>query len=726
MRGGAARSMWSSVPLAAWTGFLVGISNIATVTLAAVAIHALEGSPLGIQVSALDWLLTQRKTAALDMLAFMGIALSAGIVSALLLTPWALLSGRDKGFFVRAYHLAFVLLLLLLPGAVVFRMAAITSMYDDSKGPLFVIGIGILVAALIVLALYLFRRKIGNMPQGAVPLQSSFVIAGGALFIFGLRGLLLMPESHPYAYGSVWLALWLFVTWVIIRRLTSLSALLLNRRWPYPAFIGITVLAAVFLVISFTGVYKGPPKRDTGISAPNFLMIVMDTVRKDRLSVYGHHRDTTPTLEKLAKEGVKFERAFAAGPWTLPSHATFFTGLYPGRHWCNHEHLWLDDHYVTLAEIMRAEGYVTLGYSNNPIVGGMTGLDQGFDRFVEGWRPEMSAFAGAGVAQVLSWMVYPDLFPEDAGAADTEAVVERWFKDISGTGTPFFMFINYMEAHPPMPRFKEAFRYFDSEADALVRLSKVKADFVARNSGLVKVPEEQRDALFRLYDGEIRYMDDRIGKVLETLEQEGLSDNTYVIVLSDHGEMFDEHGGLWGHERTLYNSLLSVPLIIKGPGLPPNTIIDDTVSLRELPAMIMSLQKVQGPAPFLDAAIPADRDEVGGVLAEVARPVAFMKVVKKRFPGADVEHMDRRRKALISWPWKLIWDSKGDDLLYNIEKDPNETNDLTKENFSVFTRMSAEIQEYREKHPESENAGFTLPPMDDQTRDKLRALGYLP
>ncbi|HUT52176.1 MAG TPA: sulfatase [bacterium] len=722
------RPVWASWPLSAWFGLVIGAANALCLALLVLLADFLPGSPLGMQVSARGWLITQVKTMALDVLAFIGFGALAGLCLALLLSAAALLrgKGRTTAAMERWYYCGFVLMALAVPAALALFYAWASTVYRPGHSPVPFLLTAAAAAAAMIGATSLFNRRLRrHADPEKLWLHAGAMIAAGSFFLLGLRGVVLAPANWRLAAGPVLIVGWGLVNWGLLRLMARLIARARRpSRWKSLA-LAVTGVAAVSLVFVYSGIYHGPP-RAARADTPNVVMIVLDTVRADHVSAYGYARPTTPALDRMAGQGVLFSRAYATAPWTVPSHASFFTGLYPGIHHCTHEHLWLGQEFVTLAEIFRAKGYVTLAYSNNPVVGRMTNMDQGFDRFIEGWRPDMTAFLGASILQDLSWIFYPDLFPADAGAADTWRVVARWLADLKNNGSPFFMFINYMEAHPPMPRFSGAYSFFESPTEAVRRLAGVSRDFVARNAGMDQLTPEQRDTEVTLYDGEILYLDHELAKIRDLLGRLGLEADTVVIVLSDHGEMFDEHGGLWGHERTLYDRLLHVPLCMAAPGrLPAGKRVDLPVSLRELPAMIVALQEGRGLDGVLKATLGPDRAEIGGILAEVMRPLNFIKVVQGKFPGHDFSELDRRQKALIHYPWKLIWDSRGGDELYNLEDDPGETRNLINTSSDVYHDLSARIISYRQAHPD-EGKGFAVPALDPATIEKLRALGYLP
>lgn len=715
---------WSAASVSGWLGLLVGLADLATISVSSLFANAVMGSPLGIQLPATGWLFNQTRNMALDLLAFIAMGLAAGIILAIFISL-AVLAGRAFKDPERLFHSLFMLLFLLAGGVAPVVYTSIAARFDPERSQLSALVVLALVTAVAAGLSVLAYWRLGRPARpGPMWIRASAQVGAGALFILGLRPLVVLPADKLYL-GVAAVICWGLLAWLILRLGVVLAAALDGIRGLRAGFALLSILTAAGCILYFSGIHRPAPEHREPSRLPNILMIVLDTVRADHLSAYGYERPTTPNIARIAGKGALFTHAFSAAPWTIPSHASLFTGLYPSVHHCTHEKLWLENDYLSLAEMLRGQGYVTLGYSNNPMVGRMSKLDQGFERFVEGWRPEPSVFMGAAALQVLSWYVWPELFPEDAGAAETYPVVERWLEDMSGSDAPFFLFINYMEAHPPMPRHRGAYVFFDSESDALARLGRVKADFLVRNAGRARLDDDMVDALVRLYDGEIHYLDGDVGRIEDALDRLDLSRNTILIVTSDHGELFGEHG-IWGHERTLYNQLLHVPLIIRAPAsIEGGLRVDEPVSLRELPAMIAALQK-GGSINEALAAARALRTEVDGLVAEVARPVAFIEVLKKRFPGFDDRALDRRQKAITRYPWKVVWDSKGEDRLFNLEADPGETKSLRTEQFQIYQGMLADLDRYRALHPPGGEGPAPLPPMDKQTLEKLRALGYLP
>jgi len=360
-----------------------------------------------------------------------------------------------------------------------------------------------------------------------------------------------------------------------------------------------------FIVVACAAVVVGIPwmveRSATGdrppatMGKPNVLLLVWDTVRDDALSVSGYQRPTTPFLETVAREGARFEWAISTAPWTLPSHGSMFTGEWPYVFFRG-TRIPLDFRSPTLAEVFSRVGYRTAGFTGNlAYTLREYGLDRGFQHYEDFSRNLGTALAWSRI----SWVAldqplvrraigYADrLDRKRAGAINGSFF--RWL-DRNRSG-PFFVFLNYFDAHdpyvPPSP-FRERFALAPDDSDP-------------KGDGGDRIPSVSRgeDNLRGAYDALIASLDDATRHLFDGLAQRGLLDSTIVIIVSDHGEMFGEHG-LYRHMNGLYLELLQVPLLIRYPAsVPQGEVVETPVSLRDIPRTALSLA---GLAP--DSSIP--------------------------------------------------------------------------------------------------------------------------
>ena len=427
--------------------------------------------------------------------------------------------------------------------------------------------------------------------------------------------------------------------------------------------------AHIALLLALTGLLGCSP-----VSRPNILLVVIDTARADRFPFGGYDRDTAPALRELAAGGVVYTAAYSPAPWTVPAHASLFTGQYPSLHRTDCGSLRLPDGAVTLAETLRAAGYRTVGYTANPWIGAGYNFQQGFDTYGEVWREVRER-------------------SPDTGATLTNERVERFLRWFAGNPDarrqPFFLFVNYFEPHlayhPPEPERSRMLRRVDEtgRVDELSRLGH--PDEMLFILGRSPLTGGDLEILNDLYDGEIAYVDRRLGEVIAVLRQEGLLDGTVIAVTADHGENIGDHG-LMDHKMSVHDTLLHVPLVLRYPPLiPAGRVIDEPVQMHDLYPTLLRLAGVQPAAEAIVEALPlpgigaqkggAERHDV--IVGEFAGPpVDFLATMKPLAPGEDLTRFDRKLVALRRDGWKVHWGSDGRHALYHVAVDPGETRDL--------------------------------------------------
>jgi len=341
----------------------------------------------------------------------------------------------------------------------------------------------------------------------------------------------------------------------------------------------------------------GRDRVDRAGAAPNVLLLVLDTARAWNFGWLGHSRATTPSLDAWVGSGAIFTKALAAAPWTLPSHASLFTGRLPTELSANWQTA-LDDEAPTLAEALSAAGYATGGFvANYRYTGRSTGLARGFqhyDDYPVRWDETLRMLSL--VRRALRWPRAQQWLGEHRvlearDAADVNDAFLRWVGD--GTGGPFFGFLNYVDAHspylPPAP--------FDSmwiQSEDQGRGARRYAVAMERAFGPGPIPPELLAEYFDGYDGALRYLDAEITRLFDELRRRGLLDNTIVVLTSDHGEHFGEHH-LIQHGNSLFLPLLHVPLVLSWPGhVPAGSRVTTPVSLRNVAATVLDLAGVPG------------------------------------------------------------------------------------------------------------------------------------
>ena len=404
-----------------------------------------------------------------------------------------------------------------------------------------------------------------------------------------------------------------------------------------------TLLVALAFVAMIAGCGEVP-------EPPCVLMIAIDTLRPDHLGCYGYGRPTSPNLDELASGGVLFENAYSQAPWTLPSFASVFTSLYPTQHGATTVESAMGRDFPTLAEVLGGSGYATGAIVNAPVLRSEYHLNRGFDFYSEP-AGEIERPAGEVTREALEWI---------------GSQAER----------PFFAFVHYFDPHlayaPPPPYdtlFDPAYSGALGNSFNLDYFTSGKARVIRQE--ILGLDQADRDHIVSLYDGEIAFTDCAVGSLLAGLGDLGLLDNTVVVLLSDHGEEFFEHGGL-DHGHSLYEELIRVPLVIRFPGgLASGMRIARQVRLIDIMPTLIDYLDVPGEFEF----------EGVSLMPAVKGLDPAVRAAGRLLPPDECLSEAMRRtntvKSITSFPWKLIEDiSSGEASLFNLDSDPTEQRDL--------------------------------------------------
>ncbi len=489
------------------------------------------------------------------------------------------------------------------------------------------------------------------------------------------------------------------------------------------------LLGACFLLRQHPRRLSGRASVTPPADKPNVILIVLDTVRADHLSLYGYERDTTPNLRKLAAQSTVFTNAISAGDMSLSSHASIFTGLYPSWHQAHFNAPsaasgapWgqaLDSRYPTLAEMLSAKGFDTAAIVANYLyLGAGFGLDRGF-AYHDSAAP--TVFLQTTSNFLLRERIR-NLFSSFEKPWETDVVFRR-AEDINiaalqaldeekNQGRKFFYFLNYMDAHwPYLPPDRFATLYPGSDPHIRTgRYDEIEHEVLTRKHPL---SQRERDDLVSQYDGSIAYMDWSLGEFLNQLKQRGLYDNTLLIITSDHGEAFGEKD-LVGHALSVYQAMVHVPLLIKYPGQNAPAVSSDTVSLTDLVPTILAVLGYSSPKMIQGKNLrSASAERSSEVLSETfVHPL--MSTWTPRF--------QRSAQALFSGTLKFIQSSNGDKELYDLSADPNEDlNLVARQPTDLFSQtlvhyLSAAAVESRRQKQDQVGSG---------TIEKLKSLGYI-
>lgn len=361
------------------------------------------------------------------------------------------------------------------------------------------------------------------------------------------------------------------------------------------------------LVLALLAAATLPSAAEPAAARPNVLFIMIDTLRADHVGCYGYQLPTTPSLDKLAARGVRVEQMISASSWTMPSVGTMFTGLHPSQHNITNTRSRFAKGITTLAGEFRKAGYHTAGITTNPLVHSKFGYAQGFDiydDFTVMLTAELDLFGDAvgGPAAIET----PGAVLGRGGV--TSPMVNRFAEDFlakqRNADKPFLLFLLYFDPHadyvPPAP-YNTMFGNFGVGP-------RIGVGVYPRGPRHPYTPAEQKQ-LVSLYDGEIRYTDEHIGKVLDELDRLKLAENTIVVVLSDHGEEFWDHDSML-HGDTLYEEQVRVPCIVRHPGkLPPGVVLRHQASHLDLMPTLLDLAGLAIPDQCLGRSLaPVLRD----------------------------------------------------------------------------------------------------------------------
>jgi arylsulfatase A-like enzyme len=440
---------------------------------------------------------------------------------------------------------------------------------------------------------------------------------------------------------------------------------------------------------------------------PNILLIVIETCRRDHVGCYGYRRDTTPALDRLASEGARFEQAVSASSWTIPSVMSIFTALPPGMHGCTTYQNSLPRGLKTIASELQASGYQTIGMTASPVTHSKFGFGRGFDLY-----DDFTVLMGAGVA-----------IPEDAGALPAKAhdlratseqltrMAAKWLGGRRAKDKPFFLFLFYLDPHydylppPPYDRMFTDPGYAGGQNGSGIK----------ELAGKPLTDEDKRN-IVGLYDGELRYTDDHIGKLMEELRKQGLYDDTVILVTGDHGDEFWEHGGV-GHGHTLYEELIRVPLIVRYPGLDARgTVVTGQVSHIDIMPTLMDMAGLPIPPQCLGRSLPPSlaRRETG---QSADRPV-FLE------SGTSGE-----LKAIRTPARKIVERGAGASCeMYALAEDPAEMKNLAgTSRAEEFSLLNGQFQQWRKLVEARAGERRAAKPVDLDPRllQQLRSLGYV-
>jgi arylsulfatase A-like enzyme len=447
---------------------------------------------------------------------------------------------------------------------------------------------------------------------------------------------------------------------------------------------------------------------------PNIVLVVVDTLRADRIGATGNPRGITPFIDSLAARGYVFHNAYAPSSWTNPSVASILTSRYQSQHGIVTFESVLADSEVTLPEVLKTRGYATGFFSANGLIARRMGFSQGYDLY-------RSIMARGKIEPRYLWI------PERSDRINGDAL--GWVDGLAKTAptTPIFLHMHYMEPHNPYAPRAEA---LDTIADGHERPDVQKANGSAFFGHTITLTPEMLTNLRDVYDAEVLSLDIGLRSLFAELGQRHLLDNAVVVITADHGEEFKEHG-LIGHDKSLYEEVVRVPLIMLVPGHTERTDIEQVVSLVDIAPTLVDLAGGPIPEPFEGQSLKGtlindpNRWRVlswfsGMPGSNGTRGSAYTELIKNA--ERDARRFTPHEHAIVVGSHKLIVGTAGEHEYYDLAADPGEKNatglseaDRNKlqnayDLIRARTRQRAAPRDTQE--------------LDPETRERMRALGY--
>jgi len=487
-----------------------------------------------------------------------------------------------------------------------------------------------------------------------------------------------------------------------------------------------------------------------GDDRPNVVVVVMDTARaKETVPATP---TITPTLTSLAEDGTEFTRAYTNAPWTLPSHASLFTGQYTAAHGAHGGHTYLDAHHEILPEALQSAGYETVAVSNNCWITGEFGFDRGFETFRKGWQylqsdvDTGSIIRAHGVSERLTALrnllfagnpavtaanvAYERFLSGDNGAARTTDWIDQWLTDRqrgSADRRPFFLFCNYIEPHidyDPPRQFAEQFLSPSEVAEATA----LRQDPRAFDVGEYELSDRDFELLRGLYRGEIAYIDSQIGQLRNSLQAAGEWENTVFIVLGDHGENIGEHG-FFGHQYNLYSTVVHVPLVITGGVFSGGSRCEEFVQLLDLVPTLCEETGISAPElveqaqgrSFHPLSKTPPRE---AVYAEHIQPQPPIESLEARFGDLPerVVAFDRSLQSVRTDQATYIRGSDGSQWL---SVDGDEQYDRLDCRPALTARLNTQLDDWLDEVEQDHTTNTETVDISASTEQRLADLGYL-
>jgi len=562
----------------------------------------------------------------------------------------------------------------------------------------------------------------------------------------------------------------------------------------------VVFILIVFCLYTLCAASPFPVNADRSRSIPNVVLLTLDTTREDHLGCYGYEKNTTPNIDVFAREAVLFSHAVSVIPLTTPSHASIMTGLHPHSHQVFRNSYPVHSDYTMLAEILNKQGYKTGGFVSVKIIDSRIGFAQGFDHFSDVPEPPGAQEKSDNMfKQLMGGSIVSTLLLQRRGDETIDEGL-AWLHE--NKDQPFFAWIHLYDPHLPYtPPSAYGYRFNAKYEDYLARINhplfkqRAYADQTAYSRAeetsdvspfskdainfLLDVigagdrqyvssdstPAELKDDFIAAYDGELAFVDEQVGRILRFLKDSNVYDNTMVIIMADHGEILAEKEDFFGHHKYLYRGSMRIPVIMKFPGIEPQSIDEKITNVDIMPTLldalgievttamdgmsywpeISSRETVNVPEKLFygthtgrGRAAEEHKAQTQSSFTRKIRHVYsrinnlikrfFMNIFRIKLRWKIDRHFDKI--AVVKGDWKLIrsLDAKNRKEvsyeLYNLREDPGEIENLITEEEEVYKELRILLKKY------IQTKRYSVHPLQDdaQTEEEiktLRSLGYM-
>jgi arylsulfatase len=487
-----------------------------------------------------------------------------------------------------------------------------------------------------------------------------------------------------------------------------------------------TVIVILFILLIITGFISPQIKsknemlnkfetyKDKIDEQPNFIIIIFDALRPDHLRCYNETAQELKHFDKFADEELTFTNAFTSAPWTTPSMMSMLTSTYATVHRCFNFSTALSPSILTIQEILKSVGYETSAVIANPSIYYKFGFSRGFDNFYEfGDIKYLEFFKNTRIYYLLKRVIVA-LGPNFGFTTDTTSwCTKTTISTIHKHNNPFFMWVHYLDPHSP---YKPPEQYitdgYGKTRDETIEYLNEKGYFIE----LDNAPENDREYILNLYDAEINYLNDELGKLLSVLKQEELWDNSFIFITSDHGEAFLEHG-YYGHGNSHYSEIARIPLLAH---IPPRYNKADLMEINQ-PVSLIDFAPT-----FLDILNIPELSQFSGK--------SFLPVISdKQMPDREIfidttTEEEEADKTIYFNNYSALFNSRTGELeVYDLKIDPYQKNDISdKENeisrklLDKILKWIDEMENQRKLYGEGKSVG-----LDDESLEEIRGLGYI-